>query len=49
MGNAEKEEHKGKPAALGGEKRKLKFLFVSIDALIGDLAWDVKQDGHEVK
>jgi len=39
MGNGEKVE----------PKRRLKFLFVSIDALIGDLAWDVKQDGHDVK
>ena len=31
------------------EKKKLKFLFVSIDALIGDLAWQVKREGHEVK
>ena len=33
----------------GAEKKKLKFLFVSIDALIGDLAWEVKKEGHEVK
>jgi len=33
----------------GAEKKKLKFLFVSIDALIGDLAWQVKKEGHEVK
>jgi len=39
MGNEEKEVH----------KKKRKFLFVSIDALIGDLAWDTLQDGHEVK
>jgi len=31
------------------EKKKLKFLFVSIDALIGDLAWAVKNEGHDVK
>ncbi len=31
------------------EKKKLKFLFVSIDALIGDLAWHIKREGHEVK
>ena len=31
------------------EKKKLKFLFVSIDALIGDLAWEVKNEGHEIK
>ncbi len=26
-----------------------KFLFVSIDALIGDIAWQVVKEGHEVK
>ncbi|MEW6723008.1 MAG: phosphoribosylglycinamide synthetase C domain-containing protein [Candidatus Micrarchaeota archaeon] len=31
------------------EKPKYKFLFVSIDALIGDLAWQVQREGHEVK
>ncbi|MCX8197268.1 MAG: phosphoribosylamine--glycine ligase [Candidatus Micrarchaeota archaeon] len=31
------------------EKKKLKFLFVSNEALIGDLAWQVKKEGHEVK
>jgi len=31
------------------QKPRLKFLFVSIDALIGDLAWAVKKEGHEVK
>jgi len=30
-------------------KPKLKYLFVSIEALIGDLAWQVKSEGHEVK
>ncbi len=28
---------------------KKKFLFVSEEALIGDLAWQVKKEGHEVK
>ena len=28
---------------------KKKFLFVSIDALINDIAWQVKKEGHEVK
>jgi phosphoribosylamine---glycine ligase len=31
------------------QKPRLKFLFVSIDALIGDLAWAVKKEGHEVR
>lgn len=30
-------------------KIRMKFLFVSIDALIGDMAWEVKKEGHEVK
>ncbi|MBS3148064.1 phosphoribosylamine--glycine ligase [Candidatus Woesearchaeota archaeon] len=36
----------------GVEKKavdKKKFLFVSEEALIGDLAWQVKQEGHDVK
>jgi phosphoribosylamine--glycine ligase len=32
-----------------GTSAKYKFLFVSIDALIGDLAWAVKKEGHEVR
>ncbi|MBS3069273.1 phosphoribosylamine--glycine ligase [Candidatus Micrarchaeota archaeon] len=28
---------------------KIKFLFVSIEGLIGDLAWQVLKEGHEVK
>ncbi len=31
------------------EKQKLKFLFVSFEGLIGDLAWQVKKEGHYVK
>ncbi len=27
----------------------LKFLFVSIESLSGDLAWEIKKEGHEVK
>jgi phosphoribosylamine--glycine ligase len=27
----------------------MKFLFVSYDALIGDLAWDILKEGHDVK
>ncbi|MFH2106053.1 MAG: phosphoribosylamine--glycine ligase [Candidatus Micrarchaeota archaeon] len=30
-------------------KKTLKILFVSIDALIGDMAWAIKKEGHEVK
>ncbi|MFN7990873.1 MAG: phosphoribosylamine--glycine ligase [Candidatus Micrarchaeia archaeon] len=35
--------------ANGEQKPRFKFLFVSIDALIGDLAWAVKKEGHEVR
>ena len=31
------------------EKHPLKFLFVSWESLSGDLAWKIKQEGHEVK
>lgn len=30
-------------------KLKLKFLFVSLESLSGDLAWTIKKEGHEVK
>ncbi len=29
--------------------KKYKFLFVSIEGLIGDLAWQVIKEGHEAK
>ncbi|MDD5148362.1 MAG: LAGLIDADG family homing endonuclease [Candidatus ainarchaeum sp.] len=32
-----------------GDSQKKKFLFVSIDGSIQDLAWHVAQEGHEVK
>lgn len=28
---------------------RIKFLFVSKDALIGDLAWNIRKEGHSVK
>ena len=31
------------------EKKPLKFLFVSFEGLVGDLAWQVKKEGSEVK
>lgn len=31
------------------EKQKIKFLFVSWESLSGDLAWQIKKEGHEVK
>lgn len=33
----------------GEQIPKLKFLFVSLESLSGDLAWTVKSEGHEVK
>jgi len=35
--------------AAGPSKPVRKFLFVSDEALIGDLAWQIKKEGHEVK
>ena len=34
-------------ASMNGDKRK--FLFVSITGLIGDIAWQVAKEGHEVR
>ena len=31
------------------QKQKLGFLFVSFDGLLGDLAWAIKKEGHEVR
>ncbi|MDP3792744.1 MAG: phosphoribosylglycinamide synthetase C domain-containing protein [bacterium] len=31
------------------EKPKYKFLFVSLESLSGDLAWKIKNEGHEIK
>ena len=33
----------------GASAKKKKFLFVSIDALISDIAWQVLKEGHEAK
>ena len=33
----------------GYKKQKYKFLFVSFESLSGDLAWKIKNEGHEVK
>ncbi|VVB57369.1 Phosphoribosylamine--glycine ligase [uncultured archaeon] len=38
----------GPPASVE-EKKAKKFLFVSIEGLIGDLAYQIKREGHEVK
>lgn len=39
----------GTPEAAPNQKPKRKFLFVSYDALIGDLAYEVLKEGNEVK
>jgi len=31
------------------EKTPLKFLFISLQSLSGDLAWEIKKEGHEIK
>ncbi|MDD5317203.1 MAG: hypothetical protein PHF51_00550, partial [Candidatus ainarchaeum sp.] len=46
---AEKKAEEKTAAEKKEEKRPLRFLFVSLDGLIGDLAWEVKKEGHEVK
>lgn len=38
-----------KQIQLVGSKPKYKFLFVSWESLSGDLAWQIKKEGHEVK
>ncbi|MCX6777477.1 MAG: phosphoribosylamine--glycine ligase [Candidatus Micrarchaeota archaeon] len=35
--------------AANGEKKSIKVLFVSFEGLIGDLAWQIHKEGHEVK
>lgn len=34
---------------IANDAAKLKFLFVSLESLSGDLAWTLKKEGHEVK
>jgi len=46
---AEKKAEEKTAAEKKEEKRPLRFLFVSLDGLIGDLAWEVKKEGHDVK
>lgn len=49
--NEKNSEMKNQKSVLNGtvEIPKLKFLFVSHEALSGDLAWHIKLEGHEVK
>jgi len=42
-------EPDGSGQAAAEEKKPKKFLFVSIEALVGDLALQVKKEGHEVR
>jgi len=30
-------------------EKKRKFLFVSLTGLVGDIAWQVRKEGHEVR
>lgn len=39
----------GHTELLAVPKPKYKFLFVSLESLSGDLAWQIKKEGHEVK
>ncbi|MEK7664390.1 MAG: phosphoribosylglycinamide synthetase C domain-containing protein [Patescibacteria group bacterium] len=39
----------GKNNLIITEKKKFKFLFVSWESLSGDLAWQIRKGGHEVK
>lgn len=39
----------GKNNLIVGEKEPKKFLFASWESLSGDLAWQIKKEGHEVK
>ena len=39
----------GKSKNGNGARKPLKFLFVSWESLSGDLAWQIKKEGHEVK
>ncbi len=43
------EHPNGNGSGKNGFKTPLKFLFVSLESLSGDLAWTVKKEGHEVK
>ena len=36
-------------ASVNEEKEPIKFLFISFEALSGDLAWRIQEEGHEVK
>lgn len=46
-GNSKTGEIKNNISA--SEKTPLKFLFISSQSLSGDLAWEIKKEGHEVK
>ena len=42
-------EQNGKGSLPAPEKQIRKFLFVSSESLSGDLAWQIKKEGHEVR
>ena len=43
------EEPAHQTVELKSPQKKLKFLFVSLESLSGDLAWTVKKEGHQIK
>src|SRR3989344_7173238 len=48
-GNGTNSEKPLQPIQQNQSKPKYKFLFVSWEALSGDLAWKIQNEGHEVK
>ena len=42
-------QQNGKQKNGNGKKNSYKFLFVSLESLSGDLAWQIKKEGHDVK
>ncbi|MBN1275052.1 hypothetical protein JXA12_02070, partial [Candidatus Woesearchaeota archaeon] len=50
MDNGQKEkDNEQKPKETNGGMDRKRFLFVSYDALISDVAWNVLKEGNEVK
>mgnify|MGYP001614752153 FL=1 len=49
MANEKNNNHHNENGNGGGLKEPKKFLFVSLESLSGDLAWQLVKEGHEVK
>src|SRR3990167_2759582 len=49
MANGNGNGHNGEKTLQQVQGKKYKFLFVSWEALSGDLAWKIQNEGHEVK